>query len=196
MMQRKDVAGNPGFGASPAPAKPMTNLVEQELPQTERRPAVSAARPRSRAKFVVIPVVLLAIAAAGITAYLHFQNRVTTDDATVDGHISAVAPKIAGNVVEVLVKDNQPVKAGDVLVRIDPRDFQAKVAQAKASVLQAESQLQSARQVVPWTNETTQSALAAAGAQLADTNAELERAHLAYEQASGADLAFAEANVR
>jgi membrane fusion protein (multidrug efflux system) len=117
-MQRKELGSDPGFGASPAPAKPMTNLVE-DLPQTERRPA-PAARPRSRAKYVVLFLVLIA-AAAGVTAYLHFQNRVSTDDATVDGHISAVAPKISGNVIEVLVKDNQPVKAGDVLVRIDPR---------------------------------------------------------------------------
>jgi membrane fusion protein (multidrug efflux system) len=61
--------------------------------------------------------------------------------------------------------------------------------------MQAESQLQAARQVVPWTNETTQSAVAVAGAQLSDANAELERARLAYEQASGSDQAYAEANV-
>jgi membrane fusion protein (multidrug efflux system) len=193
MMQRKEVGSDPGFGASPAPSTPMTNLVE-EMPQTERRPA-PVARPRSHAKYVVIFVLLIA-AAAGTAAYLHFQNRVSTDDATVEGHVSAVAPKIAGNVIEVLVKDNQPVKAGDVLVRIDPRDFQAKVSQTKAAVMQAESQLQSARQVVPWTNETTQSAVAVAGAQLADANAELERARLGYEQASGSELAFAEANIR
>ncbi|MEI9970759.1 MAG: biotin/lipoyl-binding protein [Ignavibacteriota bacterium] len=42
-----------------------------------------------------------------------------------DGHISAIAPKITGNVLEVAVLDNQQVKAGDVLVRIDPRDYQA-----------------------------------------------------------------------
>ena len=127
---------------------------------------------------------------------MHFQDRVSSDDANVDGHISAVAPKIAGNVVEVLVQDNQAVKAGDVLVRIDPRDFQAKVALAKAALMQAESQARSAGQVVPWTNDTTQSAISAAEAQLADATAEQERARLAYEQASSSELAFAEANVR
>jgi membrane fusion protein, multidrug efflux system len=171
----------------------MTNLVE-DMPQTELRP-VPAARPRSRAKYFVV-LALLILVAAGTAAYLHFQDRVSTDDATVDGHISAVAPKISGNVIEVLVKDNQPVKAGDVLVRIDPRDYQAKVSQAKAAVLQAESQLQSARQVIPWTNETTQSAVTAADAQLANAVSEQEHARLVYEQASGSDLAFAEANVR
>ena len=91
--------------------------------------------------------------------WLHYRDRVSTDDATVDGHISAIAPKISGNVIEVLVNDNQPVKTGDVLVRIDPRDYQAKVDLAKAALLQAESQLQAARQMVPLTNDTTQSAV-------------------------------------
>src|ERR1019366_2481836 len=48
----------------------------------------------------------------------------------------------------VLVLDNQPVKAGDLLVRIDPRDYQARVDIARAAVLQAESQLHTAQTVV------------------------------------------------
>ena len=67
---------------------------------------------------------------------------------------------------------------------------------AKAAVMQAESQLRSAQVVVPWTNETTQSGATAAAAQLGDTQAEVDRARIAYEQASGADLAYAEANIR
>jgi membrane fusion protein, multidrug efflux system len=170
----------------------MPNLVE-EMPQTA--PAREAVKPRSRVKLIV-PFVLLIAIAAGIATYLHFQDRVSTDDATVEGHVSAVAPKIAGNVVEVLVKDNQAVKAGDVLVRIDARDYEARVAQAKAALLQAESQHRSAVEVVPWTNDTTQSAISAANAQLADAVAEQERARLALEQTSSSELAFAEANVR
>jgi membrane fusion protein, multidrug efflux system len=152
-------------------------------------------RSRSLAKFVILFVLLLAIT-GGVYAYMHFQDRVSSDDANVDGHVSAVAPKIAGDVVEVLVQDNQAVKAGDVLVRIDPRDFQAKVALARAALMQAESQARSAGQVVPWTNDTTQSAISAAEAQLADATAEHERARLAYEQAASSEIAFAEANVR
>jgi membrane fusion protein (multidrug efflux system) len=121
---------------------------------------------------------------------------VSSDDAEVDGHIDAVAPKISGNVVEVLVDDNQEVKAGQVLVRIDPRDFQAKVDIAKAELEHAESQLRSARVVVPLTDETTQSVVTGASAQLADATAELERARLSFEQASSSDLAYAQANVR
>jgi membrane fusion protein (multidrug efflux system) len=114
----------------------------------------------------------------------------------VDGHVSAVASKVSGTVVEVLVKDNQAVKAGEALLRIDPRDYQVKVKIAAAAVVQAQSQARSAHAVVPWTTEATESGVAAATAHLADANAELERARLSVESASGPDLAFAEANVR
>ena len=174
----------------------MPNLVE-DMPQTTsvaEEPKVSG-RSRSRAKFVLLFIVLIAVA-GGVYVYTHLQEHVTSDDANVDGHISGVAPKISGNVVEVLVQDNQPVKTGDVLVRIDPRDYEAKVALAKAALLQAESQARSAQQAVPLANDTTLSAVSAAEAQLADATAEHERARLLYEQASSSELAFAEANLR
>jgi membrane fusion protein (multidrug efflux system) len=151
---------------------------------------------RSGVKVVVFLVLLAIAAAVGTWMYYHYRDRVSSDDAQVDGHISAVAAKVAGNVVEVLVADNQPVKAGDVLVRIDPRDYQARVEQAKAALAQAESQVRSAQLVVPWTSETTESGAQAADAQLAGARAEVDRAKIAYDQAAGADLAFAEANVR
>ena len=57
---------------------------------------------------------------------------VSTDDAYVEGTISPVSAKVAGHIVELLVQDNQAVKQGDVLLRVDPRDFQAKREQARA----------------------------------------------------------------
>ena len=150
---------------------------------------------RSPVKFIVLGM-LLAVLAAGAWAYFHFLDRVSSDDAQVDAHITAIAPKIPGNVLAVLVLDNQPVKAGDVLVRIDPRDYQARVDIARAALLQAESQLHTAQTVVPLTNDTTQSGASGAAAQLADAMAELDRARLGYEQAAGSDIAVAEANVR
>jgi len=159
--------------------------------------ATRAPQPRNnlRVKFLLLGAVLI-LGATAAWAYFHFQDRVSSDDAQVDGHITAIAPKISGNVLEVLAKDNQAVKAGQVLVRIDPRDYQAKVDMAKAAVQQAESQLRSAMVVVPWTNETTQSGTSSASAQLADAVAELQRARLSYDQGSTSDIAYAEANVR
>src|ERR1017187_3113110 len=86
---------------------------------------------RSPVKFIVLGMLVLVLA-AGAWAYFHFLDRVSSDDAQVDAHITAIAPKIPGNVLEVLAKDNQPVKAGDILVRIDPRDYQARVDIARA----------------------------------------------------------------
>src|SRR5450759_4489163 len=150
---------------------------------------------RSPVKFILLGMVLLVVS-AGIWAYYHFRDRVLSDDAQVDAHITAIAPKIPGNVLAVLVLDNQPVKTGDVLVRIDPRDYQARVDIARAALLQAESQLHTAQTVVPLTNDTTQSGASGAAAQLADAMAELDRARLSYEQAASSDIAVVEANVR
>jgi membrane fusion protein (multidrug efflux system) len=141
-------------------------------------------------------VVLVVAAAVGVGLYLHFENQVSSDDAEVDGHITAIAPKISGNVVEVAVLDNQPVKQGQVLVRIDPRDYQARVDLAQANLESAESQLRSAEVGVPLTSETTESTTDASSAAVADADAELERARIGAQQAAGSDLAVAEANVR
>lgn len=162
---------------------------------TEAPVTPQAGRGSGRKIFVVL-VLLLAIAAGGTAAWLHFRDRVSSDDANVDGHISAVAPKISGNIVEVAVLDNQQVKAGQVLVRIDPRDYQAKVDMAKAALLQAQSQVNSARQMVPLTADTTLSLNTAAAAQVADAEAEEQRARASYQQAASSDIAAAQAAVR
>src|ERR1700687_2600596 len=136
--------------------------VLEELSKTEAESTPARPRKGSAAKLVVAGGVLLLIAVAAVALYLHFRDRVSSDDAQVDGPIVPISSKISGSVLEVLVKNNQPVKTGQVLVRIDPRDYQAKVDMAKAAVLQAESQLRSAQVVVPLTNETTQSSASGA----------------------------------
>ncbi|MEO8373087.1 MAG: HlyD family secretion protein [Candidatus Solibacter sp.] len=168
----------------------------EEIGKSQRLPSAEPPAPRrSPVKFILLGMLIIGVA-GGVWAYYHFRDRVSSDDAQVDAHILAVAPKISGNVIEVLVKDNQPVKAGDILVRIDPRDYQARVEIARAAVLQAQSQLNTAQTVVPLTSETTQSGTSGAAAQLADAQADLERARLAAQQAASSDIAVAEANVR
>ena len=165
------------------------------MPETEERPAVAEPQQKSPVRFVVAILLVIAIG-AGLWAYYHYRDRVSTDDAEVDGHVSAIAPKISGNVIDVLVNDNQPVKAGDVLVRIDPRDYQARVDQAKGALAEQESKLRAAQVGVPLTDLTTESYETSASAGVGDAQAELDRARLVYEQASSSDLAYTEANVR
>src|SRR5256884_7578343 len=132
-------------------------------------------------------------AIAGLFAY--YYNRETTDDAQVDGHITPMASKVYGRVAQVLVDDNQPVRAGQVLVKIDPRDYQAALDQAKASLALAESEARSAGVDVPRTRENVASGNSSADAQLLGAQADLARAQATYEQAQTADLAWAQANV-
>jgi membrane fusion protein (multidrug efflux system) len=181
-----------------------SNVAELER-ETSREPLVSPAQepereratsrwadPKFRRAF------LWALAVVGILSialFRYYYNRVSTDDAQVDGHLVPMASKIYGEIAEVRVDDNQPVKAGQVLVRIDPRDYQARVDQAKAALALAESQAQAAQVGVPLTQETTQSYSSSADAQLASAEAEYDRAKIAYEKDSTAELAFARANV-
>src|SRR6516165_1757601 len=143
-------------------------LLDTALPDVENgsEPA-DAPKPARKLKAFLIAGGVLAIAAAGTGAYRHFQNRVSTDDAQVDAHNAPIAPKISGNIVEILVDDNQMVQAGQLLVRIDPRDYQAKVDQARAALGVAESQAVGAHAAVPLAQGSTASAVAAAESQLA-----------------------------
>jgi membrane fusion protein (multidrug efflux system) len=89
---------------------------------------------------------ILALAVVGgLIFWLHARNYESTDDAFVDAHIVRLAPQIAGRVTQVLVNDNQVVRAGQPLVAIDSSDVQTKVAQAQAQKAQAQAQVDNAR---------------------------------------------------
>ncbi len=165
-----------------------------KLPEPPRKNGWAGgwANPRVRwLAYTGAAVLLLAVA----MIFVYFHGRESTDDAQVDGHLAPVASKIYGNVAEVLVDDNQPVKLGQVLVRIDARDYQANRDRARAALALAESQANSARVGVPWTREVVESGRSSADAQLTSAQADFVRATLAYEQATTSDLAYARANV-
>jgi membrane fusion protein (multidrug efflux system) len=175
---------------------------EVESPRTKTEPAVREfpidepkkgfGNPKLRRFLLIGGVVALALV-VGLLWYYH--DRETTDDAQVDGHITPVASKIYGRVAEVLVLDNQPVKKGQVVVKIDPRDYQAALDQAKAQLALAEADAQSAGVDVPRTRENVASGTSSADAQLLGAQAALASAQSTYEQAQTADLAYAQANI-
>jgi membrane fusion protein (multidrug efflux system) len=164
------------------------------LPEVLRldEPPKGLANPKVRGLLVTGGVVLVA-ALVGLFVYYH--NRESTDDAQVEGHITPVASKIYGRVAQVLVEDNQAVKAGQVLVKIDARDYQANLDGAKAALTLAESDAQAAGVDVPRTRENVASGTSSADAQLAGAQADLQSAQVTYEQARTSDLAWAQANI-
>ena len=88
---------------------------------------------------LTVAVLALAVAAAGALWIAAPASSESTDDAYVAADATSVAPKVRGLVAQVLVADNQTVKAGDPLVRIDPEEFDAKVATAEADLADAQA---------------------------------------------------------
>jgi membrane fusion protein (multidrug efflux system) len=87
----------------------------------------------------IAALILIAAIVGGVFWYLHARNYETTDDAFIDGRPVSISPEVTGNIVEVPVTDNQVVKAGALLARIDDRDYVASVNQAQAGIEQAEA---------------------------------------------------------
>jgi membrane fusion protein (multidrug efflux system) len=138
---------------------------DQPIPSAPGAPEANGSRAMLALK-IGMPIVLLI--AAGM--WFHTRNRVSTDDAQVDGHLVPVSCRVYGTVDKVLVEDNQAVKIGDPLVAMDPRDIQAKLDQAKGSLAQAQAQLEGAK-------------------------ADLARSRVAFQQARSSDLETAKATI-
>jgi len=139
-------------------------------PAAVRPPEPPAAPPprrsASRAKWVLL-LILLAAVAAGAGYWYLTRNEVTTDDAYTDGNAVMVAPQVAGTVVALAVGDNQHVSAGQVLLKIDPRAYQAARDEADGNLAVAQAQLADARARLDSARITYPAKLADAQAQLA-----------------------------
>ncbi|OLA76224.1 MAG: hypothetical protein BHW55_09845 [Candidatus Melainabacteria bacterium 35_41] len=77
----------------------------------------------------------------GILAAIHSTYFQSTDDAFVEGRLVSIAPRVSGPVIKLLVDDNDEVKAGQLLVEIDPADYEVKLHQAEAKLAEAKAQL-------------------------------------------------------
>jgi membrane fusion protein (multidrug efflux system) len=95
--------------------------------------------PRRRILVLVAAGLAVVGLAVGIPYYLYAISHESTDDAFIDGHIISISPRVSGHVARVYVADNQQVAAGDLLVELDPRDFQARLDAARAALDAAEA---------------------------------------------------------
>ncbi|HMG20107.1 MAG TPA: HlyD family secretion protein [Kofleriaceae bacterium] len=153
--------------------------------------ATPPAKPRRRAPVVFAGLVIVA---GGVAALLYASRlgKEKTDDAQVEAHSSNVAPRIAGQVVRVLVADNQEVKPGDVLVELDDRDQQTKLVAARADLAAATAQLHMAQTQLGLTDKTAKANLAVAQGAIAQAAAVTGSTAAQIDQAR-ADVAAAEA---
>ena len=82
---------------------------------------------------IILGVVLLGGIIFGIKEYIYFSKHVDTDDAQIDGDISPVVARVGGYVDSIMFEENTHVNKGQLLVKIDPRDYQVKLEQAQAA---------------------------------------------------------------
>src|SRR5438045_725301 len=158
--------------------------VPGEHEQTER-----TRKPGARVR---IGVGLALVAVAALLWWLHARKFEDTDDAQVDGYITAVSSRVPGTVLRVNVEDNQPVKQGDVLVELDIADLEVAVAQARAAVAQAEAAFAGEQPNVSITASSNRATLQPAEDEEPNAEADLE-AGLSVRQAN---LELAQAQLR
>ena len=128
---------------------------------------------RSFGRLIIVMALLALIVVAGVYLWRYFNTYETTDDAQIDGHIDAVSARTPGTVIAINADDEQFVKAGDMLVKLDPKDYEVGVAKAEADLADAEAALESSRTDVPITSTNTSSQLKSAQASRRDASAAL-----------------------
>jgi RND family efflux transporter MFP subunit len=197
-----ETASSPSGAPPPvkAGAEPAAALESSSLPPSARAsPAPANDRRSIRRRLRLLPMLLtLMVAAAGAgAAWLMWQNymgKPWTRDGTVRANVVTLAPDLAGQVVQLPVRDNQFVHKGDLLIKIDPRDYQVAVDLSKAAVDQANAdyenkKVQAARRVAlsdlstsREERQTFSATAAMAAATLEQQKANLERANINLER--------------
>lgn len=175
--------------------KPAANAAPENAPQEpQEKPAENSADPSPAKRSILKPILLAALlvgivygAIVGIRYFRYSAVHVSTDNATISSDITQIAPQVTGTVTQVLVKDNQEVKAGDLLVVLDDATYKANVAQAQANLDAAIAQAQGAGVSVALTSET-------GGAQVTQAQGVVSQAESGIASAK-ADVAKASATV-
>ncbi|MGJ0525657.1 HlyD family secretion protein [Burkholderia gladioli] len=134
-------------------------------------PGAADGKPKRKRKLVLPVLIVLLVLLAGYAIYwwLHGRFYETTDDAYVGGNITVISPHVAGYVSELLVEDNQRVRAGQPLLRLQPGDFAAALDAAKAN----EAAMRASRAQLLARRTLQQTLIDQAGAEVAEKSAAL-----------------------
>lgn len=178
-----------------APSKEVTEVTNDQeqvqLPTSQPSPKKKNRKP------LIFAVAGVAAIVAGNFGYHYWQYASTheeTDDATVSGHLHPVSSRVDGTVSEVEVNDNQLVKKGQLLVKLDPSDLQVKVLQAQASLASAQRQAKAAQSNISLAAETTSGKTTQAQGDITASVANIDTAKAAVAEAQ-AGIPSAQASV-
>jgi membrane fusion protein, multidrug efflux system len=166
-------------------------------PATNLGPAPTSysAKKSKRRRNLILLVAIVVLIVGGVFLWRYLSSYESTDDAQVDVHLYPVSARISGYVVNVNVGDNQWVHQGDLLVEIDPKDYETAVAQAQANLANSEATAQSLNITVPITSVNTSSQLKSTSSDIDNANAgivaaerQLTAAQAQVEQAEANDV--------
>ena len=147
---------------------------QEQTPPPAQKPDELPAKKTGRTVLILL-VVLLLICTAG---FFYWRSTFTedTDDAQVDGDIFQISSRIAGQVTNVFVTENQRVDKGTLLLEIDPKDYQVNLEQAQAQLASAQADYQQATINVPVTSVQTSTLLSNTGTDLASASSSVTQA--------------------
>jgi membrane fusion protein (multidrug efflux system) len=160
-------------------AIPVDSIAEEFL----KSPGKDALASKRRFVFGRLGLLGLVLVVGGLLWWLLAQGREETDDAYVDGHISNLSSRISGTISSVLVTDNQLVKKGQLLVELDPGDYQVKVDQYKAALEKARHTAKAAQSKITLSSISSRGQTAQASGDLSSGEAQIASAQLALIEA-------------
>jgi membrane fusion protein (multidrug efflux system) len=143
--------------------------------QDDKKQDEAPPKKNSNRKWIIIAVVVLLVIVAGLW-YWHSTFTEDTDDAQVDGNLYQVSSRVAGQVVNVNVSEEQFVHKGDPIAEIDPSDYQVKLEQALADLANAQAQYEQATANVPITSVTVRTNISTSGSDVASSEASVQQA--------------------
>jgi membrane fusion protein (multidrug efflux system) len=193
-----------GAQSGPPGGSPVVGPGKHEAPSAGGAPATPGEHPKPphpwRKRSLLLAVVG-GLAYGGYALYpaiLTAMNTISTDDAYVDGHVTFVAPRVAGEVLAVLVDDNMRVKKGSILVQLDKEPYQIKLAIKQAAVTASEADLAAARAQVRGLVATIRARRFALERAIEDVNTNTAnlRANVATLKSKKATLELARANLK
>lgn len=123
------------------------DLQQRPKPDGEGNPNNRATPGRSKTKVRIALVAVALIVGTVSTAYYFrfIEPYESTDNAIIESHVTPIAPQVPGRVARLLVQDNQEVKKGDLLLKIDPCDYEVRLAQAQAALAGTKGRLEEAK---------------------------------------------------
>ncbi|MGA2417252.1 MAG: HlyD family secretion protein [Candidatus Sulfotelmatobacter sp.] len=190
--QKPDKSPN-GKGQGDDPAEKSDSAEKDPDKKKEEQKPVDPATKRRR---IIIGIAVgVVVLVAGIAWWLYSRTYESTDDAQINGHLNAIASRVAGTVKAVYVENDQPVKAGQTLVDLDPSDYEVLVAQARAGYEQAVAQSAAEDPNVPITVTSNRAMVDTDVEQVINAEAAITSAQRDYDS-NVAKLRQAEANNR